>query len=420
MLAASLIATPFTIRLLGPERYGLLALLNLVIAYLCYTDFGMNAASTKLSAERHSANDDSGEASTVWTAFTSSAASGIGFALATIFLAPQLASALRLTDALAAEAVPAIRIAALVFLGRSLSSVMNSPQLVRLRMKSATLINSSVGVAQVVCAPLVLWLGGTLVHVMWCVAGITALGLLAHCFVSAGLLKELSSASFDSKLLRSLWTFGLGVTMALVADLVLTNFERIILTAFGSLTVLAYYSVAYTLASLVIMVPTALGHTIFPAFSRISSKDELARMYSRAFTGTLVVVTPIAILVALTARPVLTAWAGADYGRASYLPCLILLAGIWLQSISYVSYNLLMAGDEGNRVARLRWVQVLPFLIFAVWCVTSYGAVGAAAAWSIRVAVDLVAMLFLAKRRAGTRLVPFDLSSIRGISWRRA
>src|SRR5918996_6130758 len=66
-LAASLLATPFVIRLLGPRYYGLFALLNVLIGYVAFADLGMSAASSKFGADAYAKRDPDHEASVVWT-----------------------------------------------------------------------------------------------------------------------------------------------------------------------------------------------------------------------------------------------------------------------------------------------------------------------------------------------------------------
>src|SRR5574341_1397091 len=46
-ILASVIATPFIIRLLGSESYGVLSLINIVMGYLTFSDVGMGQASTR-------------------------------------------------------------------------------------------------------------------------------------------------------------------------------------------------------------------------------------------------------------------------------------------------------------------------------------------------------------------------------------
>jgi O-antigen/teichoic acid export membrane protein len=57
ILGASLIFTPFVIRLLGTESYGVLALINLLIGYISFADFGMGTTSTKFGSEAFAKQD---------------------------------------------------------------------------------------------------------------------------------------------------------------------------------------------------------------------------------------------------------------------------------------------------------------------------------------------------------------------------
>lgn len=50
-LIVALVATPFVIRLLGPSRYGLWALLQTSLTWAALADVGMGTASTKFGAE---------------------------------------------------------------------------------------------------------------------------------------------------------------------------------------------------------------------------------------------------------------------------------------------------------------------------------------------------------------------------------
>lgn len=57
-LAVSLVATPFVIRLLGAESYGVLILIGLIPTYLGFAAFGMSMASTKFGSEAYAEGDE--------------------------------------------------------------------------------------------------------------------------------------------------------------------------------------------------------------------------------------------------------------------------------------------------------------------------------------------------------------------------
>src|SRR5690606_33735012 len=67
-LAVFLLTTPFTIRLLGAEGYGVLILVGLIPTYLAFADFGMSMASTKFGSEAYAEGDEEKEARIVRTA----------------------------------------------------------------------------------------------------------------------------------------------------------------------------------------------------------------------------------------------------------------------------------------------------------------------------------------------------------------
>src|SRR5436305_14470406 len=61
VLVATLVATPFVIRHLGPSEYGLWALLQSSLLILTLGDFGMGVTSTRFASERHAHDDALGE-----------------------------------------------------------------------------------------------------------------------------------------------------------------------------------------------------------------------------------------------------------------------------------------------------------------------------------------------------------------------
>src|SRR5262245_51142191 len=66
-VVASMIATPFTIRLFGSEAYGVWAILQVAISYMSVADLGMGMASTRFGSEAFARRDEKGEIAIVWT-----------------------------------------------------------------------------------------------------------------------------------------------------------------------------------------------------------------------------------------------------------------------------------------------------------------------------------------------------------------
>src|SRR4029078_2758549 len=67
-MMVSFFATPFVIRFLGSEKYGVLILVGLIPTYFSFADFGMGIASTKFGSEAYGQGDTRQEGAVVRTA----------------------------------------------------------------------------------------------------------------------------------------------------------------------------------------------------------------------------------------------------------------------------------------------------------------------------------------------------------------
>lgn len=401
-MIATLIATPFVIRLLGPERYGVLALVNIVIGYFSFADMGMGWASTRFASEAHAQGDDQREASTVWTALFLAAGPALIVSLGLALGArPIVEHFLRLPVYLQDTGVLAIRFAALGFLGRAIALIMNTPEIVRLRMDLLGMINVGTLVGQIFLIPIVLFLGGGLTDAAAIIAGSALLSALLHALMGMRLLPALRRPHISSAMLKPLARFGAGVMVSSLTTMVFAHADKFLITRYASIRDLAYYSVAFNLAILLIQAPFAMAQSLLPAFSQLQAKPErtaLHQLYRRALQGTLFWVIPAAILLCIIARPFFSIWAGPEFGRESTFPLYLLAAGLIFEALAYVPYTLLNAVGRSDLIARCHLAVLFPYLIGSAVLIYWYGAPGAAAAWSIRAMITTLAFAVVVKR----------------------
>jgi O-antigen/teichoic acid export membrane protein len=417
VIATSLVATPFVIRLLGTESYGVLALINALIGYLAFADLGMGAASTRFGSQAHARGDDEEEASVVWTALALSFIPSMVAALALALAArPLVEHALRLPDHLQGVAVIALRIAAIGFVARAVSGVLNTPQLTRLRMDLYTMINSGSAVAQLALVPVALASGGGLVGGVTVMAGVAVVMVLLHAYVFSRFLPGLMKPRISSALIANLLSFGSPVVVSTLAGMLLVNAEKILLTRYASLTSLAYYSVAFAVAGLLAVVPSALGQSLLPAFSRLQAQSDRAPLqilYSRVLRANLLWIPPVTVILCVGARPFFSFWAGPEYGRESSLPFYILIFGLMFNIMAYIPAHLLISMGRTAQVARFHLAEVLPYILCVGVLTYKFGAVGAAMAWSLRVIIDAMLMFSAARRASGFSFSTFQ----KGRAW---
>ena len=403
-LMATLVTTPFVIRFLGSESYGVLLLVGLIPNYFTFADFGMGMASTKFASEAYGRGDREGEAAVVRTAALIAFFSSLAIALPMIVFAGSIVSALNVPEHLLSEATLALRLTAGSFVAANLSNIFNTPQLARLRMDLNAAINASGRVILAFGTVAVLYLGGGIAGAAAFGLGIAMFVLVLHLIVSSRLIRTRSFAFTISRdLLRPMLRFGGGLLISGIAGILLVNSEKLLLTKMVSVRALAYYSVAFTFANMATMFSWAMVQSLIPAFSQLMTpekRDQFDALFARSVRLCVIGLLPTLMLMFAAGRPFFTIWAGEEFGRESTLPFYLLIAGFFFNIIAYASHATVTASGRTEIFAKLYFAEILPYVLSSIVLIYFFGITGAAAAWALRVGVDAIVMIYLAKRIA--------------------
>jgi len=405
-LAVSFISTPFVIRFLGTESYGVLLLVGLIPTYFSFADFGMGVASTKFASEAYGQGDEKKESEVVWTATAIAAISALVVAIPIFLFSYPLVRLMNVPEHLLSTASIALKITSGSFFLGILSSVLNSPMLARLRMDLNMLTSAIPKILLAAVTPFILYFGGGLIEaVSW--AFIVALGIVAvGRYFSARLLPDLKKITFNRDLTRPLLKFGGAWFIAMVAAMLLVNLEKLLLTTMVSVNALAYYSVAFTLANMATMFSMAMIQSLVPAFSQLQSPEkraELEALFSRSIRLNIVWLLPALMLMFVIAAPFFTFWAGEEFGRESTLPFYILLVGLFFNILAVIPHTLITAIGRTDVFAKLYWVELIFYATIA-WILIAYmGILGAATAWSLRVVFDAFLIIRISRKVSDTQ-----------------
>src|SRR5690606_31958051 len=112
-LAVAFLAVPLLIEALGPERFGLLAIIWMGVGYFTLFDMGLGRALTRLIVERLSRKDTSDLGELIWTAGALIALIGAFGAVTLVATAGWLSDRVfSMAEALEAESTSALRVLA--------------------------------------------------------------------------------------------------------------------------------------------------------------------------------------------------------------------------------------------------------------------------------------------------------------------
>lgn len=201
---------------------------------------------------------------------------------------------------------------------------------------------------------------------------------------------RLADARFDVARLRSLLQDGGWITVSNLVSPVMNTLDRYILGFARQAAGVAFYAAPSDAANKLLVVPVAVTRGLFPALSREESAAARRALVQQAHRLVALYCVPLAVVGAWWSPTVLDLWLGPSFVVPSTPVLRILMLGFLLGAFAQVPFTEVQARGRADLSARLHLLEVGPFLVGAWWLSREHGAVGAALAWTLRNAVDLV------------------------------
>jgi O-antigen/teichoic acid export membrane protein len=406
-LFASLATTPLIIRILGSEGYGVLILITLIPTYFSFSELGMGTASTRFASAAYAKGDLKNEGRAIRTAAMIALICSLVVAVPIIVFAQPIIGFFNVPESLHADAITGLRLCSVTFVIAILCGVINTAQLTRLRMDMNATINGASKVTASVGTVIVLYFGWGIVGAAWWFVVIGLVTLAAHTLVSGRLLKQFFDLSIDRDLIKPLIRFGGALALSAVAAVLLVNIEKLLVGRMISVRSLAFYSVAFIVASMAATFSMTLSQSLVPAFSQLLSPEKRRSfddLFARSLKLCVIWLLPVLMLLFVAARPFFTLWAGPDFGRESTVPFYILLVGLLFSVSAIVPWSSIVAVGRTDLIAKIYWAELVPYAAVAAVLINYYGIIGAAAAWSLRAAADAVVFVWFSSRVTGAHL----------------
>lgn len=401
-LVAAVIATPALIDGLGAAKFGLLSLAWIVVGYFSLFDLGLGRALTHLVAERMGFDDSSSVPSLVWTGIALLAVLGVAGAAVSIALSPWIVDAgVTVPVELAVDAQSAFLLLAcsipLVIVSSGLRGVLEGYG----RFDLVNLVRIPLGVASYLAPMMALQYSTSLVAMVSVLVVSRLVGTMAFAVICYWLLPGLSSSvRIDRDVATRLVSFGGWMTVSNVVGPLLLYLGRFVIAARLSAEAVAYFSVPYDALINLLTVPAVLVTVLFPAFSGQFQRDVSAarHLYRRGQLYLAIVMTPVCAVAFLLARFGLETWINSDFALNGYRVAQWLAIGIFINSFGHVAQAVVQSSGRPDITAKLHIAELILYVPYLIWFIDSYGVVGAAVAWVVRVAISTVCLVAFAER----------------------
>ncbi|WP_167398468.1 flippase [Blastomonas natatoria] len=399
-IALALATVPVYLKLVGSDRYGVLAIAWLLLGYFGLFDLGLGrATSQRIAAQRNA--DPADRAATFWTALcVNGVMGGIGALIFWPVSYYLFGHFFRVDEALRPEVLAAAPLLALAVPIATSTGVLTGALQGRERFLEVNII-SVISTTLFQLLPLaVAWLYGPYLPIVLLSAlaarAIALLVLWQRC--RSDLLRG-QAVRPDWKLVKPLLSYGGWVMLTSIVGPMLVMSDRFLIGAILGAVVVGHYSVIFQLAERITVVPMALTNAMFPRLALLTG-EEANRLAADAIRAVMTVMTPIMVAGIFILDPFLSLWVGAEIAAEVGFVGKILLIGFWVNSLALVPYARLQATGRPDLVTKVLLAELplyIPALYFAV---TSFGLVGAAVTFAIRLAVDYVLLSLVAGRIA--------------------
>jgi O-antigen/teichoic acid export membrane protein len=394
-----LLAIPLLVAGLGAAHFGILTLAWTIVAYSGVAQLGLGTAVVHAAAGRV---PSAALARTLWSALLLAAASGLVAGSLLLLLARPLADLLRVPAELHGETVLTFRIlaAAVPF------AVISQPAMGMLAARGRFgRLNLVVGVGSslsYLVPALVVVLGGGLAVVALALAIIRAAAWLAHmsaCFEAYPELRSFPSA--DPARMRALVGYGGWVMVSGIVSPLMTQMDRFFVAALISAAAVAHYAAPQEVILRLGVVSGAVFGVLLPAFSaRRATGGAVDDLLARGARATALLVLPFTLVLAAFAGEGLSLWLGTAWPESSRWALTILAFGLLINGFAKVAGSLLLGAGRARAVAAVHLLELVVYLPVLVLLVRAFGIVGAAAAWTLRAAVDAALLMALCRRHA--------------------
>jgi O-antigen/teichoic acid export membrane protein len=389
--ALGLAFPPLFLRMLGAEAYGLIGFYSSLIAVLGVLDLGLGTTLQRrlaiLSAERSpsSAQQMNDVTRTFEILFW-----GVGAAagLSVVMLAPIITRRWIHIDRLpVATVVDAIRVMGLIFAMQWPASLYNGALLGLQRQVEFNALYVVVGTLRSVGAALVLWKVTATIGAFfgWQVLT-TALTTTSAAWIVRRALPVARAPRFRMDELRGTWRFSLGLWAISILAIGLTQIDKLTVSRLLPLADLGYYTLASSAGTAVLLLIGPVFSALFPRFCQlVGSRDEvdLRALYHRGCQMVSVVLLPVATVLSMFSREVMTAWTGnVVVVDRTWAAVTALTIGSACNAIVNLPYALQLAYGW-TRLTLWTNVVAIVALLPLVWMLGSrYGLSGVAIGWA--------------------------------------
>jgi O-antigen/teichoic acid export membrane protein len=389
--------TPFVIRHLGTTAYGIWILAVSTVSYLNVLDMGLRSAIIRFvsKAEAQGKPEDATVAigAAVWVRVLIST----GVAVLSVVLALAFPHLFKISSDMQRAAQITVLMCALGVAITLISGVFGAVLAATQRFDVLSSLSAVQTLARAGGVILILSSGHGLVTLAYWEVIVALLGGLATVGTALKLFPpcRVRITRPDMKILKMIWSYSFTTFIFIVAVQIIVNTDNLVVGAFLSVGMVAFYSIGGSLMSYSSQVVSAVSTTFTPMASSMEARGQaegLQRLLLRGTQATLGIALPISFALALRGKTFIGLWIGPQYSEISGTVLQILIISQFFGIADGTAASIMMAIDKHKPLAQWAVVEAVLNLGLSIVLIKTIGIYGVA--WGTSIAMAFVHLSF--------------------------
>jgi O-antigen/teichoic acid export membrane protein len=328
-----LVLTPYIIKHVGKQEFGIWALVGVISSYAQLSDFGITESLVKFMAEYQARNDAERINKLINTAFTIYILLSVTCCLLFLLVLPYVVETiLNIPQSLQDKAMRVFTIAIVLFSINMIMGVFGSLIIGFQRMGYSNLISLLSTVLTAAGTVFFLYNGYGLDGLIYNNCLVTLFVVLANILAARHLFPQLRINPFvwfSREILASIFGFSWKIQITNVTQLMIFQVDRVLLSHYLGLEAVSYYEVANRIATQARGFVASIFSPMVPAASALHANEEndkVTGLYRRSFKYMTIAAVPLSLLVIALAHPFVRTWMGPNYETSAITLQLLMFA----------------------------------------------------------------------------------------------
>ena len=399
-LAAAVLSTPFLIYYLGDARFGILTLAWVVVGYFGFLDFGLGRTVTHFVARQIGTKKEKYIRPTVNRIMGFLSIFGVlGGVVSALSSAYFISKVMKIDQLLQEEVYYSFLILSLTIpLVVVISGLRGAIEGLK-RFDIVNIIRGITGAFTYLGPVMIVPFFSRLEAVICVLLFGRFLSLCCYGYAYSKLVTVLSNKEkIEPSNTAPLLKFGIWLTLSNIAGPLLLYGGRFFLVAMVSAEAVAYFSTSYELVTALLLIPGIFVSVLFPVFSSSfqGGHQGVKAKYMNWQLINAITMLPFCLIFYLFAKLIISLWISEEFAEKSFIICQILSVGVFINSFGHISQALIQSYGRPDLTAKLHLIELILFVPYTYWFVKSFGVIGAAYSWNLRVTLSTIALVAIA------------------------